>query len=111
MLITRDDIQRIGDEETLLHFLEEKLNLPIPEGLPFEDITTKFGKHALGLSGVVANQVLDCQELSVSSGKSSGIILIRFNSESGYAETLRAVAEGLGKLGPQSCGLAFYLYE
>ena len=31
MLITRDDIQRIGDEDTLMHFLEEKLNLPIPE--------------------------------------------------------------------------------
>ena len=29
MLITRDDIQRVGDEETLLHFLKEKLNLPI----------------------------------------------------------------------------------
>ena len=31
MLITRDDIQRIGDEDTLIHFLEEKLKLPIPE--------------------------------------------------------------------------------
>ena len=25
--ITREDIQCIGDEDTLLHFLEEKLNL------------------------------------------------------------------------------------
>ena len=86
MLITRDDIQRIGDKDTLLHFLEERLNLPIPEGFPLEDITIKFAKFALGLSGVVANQVLDCQELSISLGESSGIILIRFGSESGYAE-------------------------
>ena len=32
MLITRDDIQHIGDEDTLLHFLQERLNLVIPEG-------------------------------------------------------------------------------
>ena len=29
--ITQNDIQRIGDEETLMHFLKEKLNLPIPK--------------------------------------------------------------------------------
>ena len=107
MLITQDDIQCIGDEETLLHFLEEKLNLPIPEGLPLEDITIKFAKFALGISGVVASQVLDCQELSVSPGESSGIILIRFNSESGYAETLRAVATGLDKQGRNPADLRF----
>lgn len=107
MLITRDDIQRIGDEDTLLHFLGEKLNLPIPEGLPLEDITTKFAKFALGLSGIVANQVLDCQEFSVSPGEPAGIILIRFNSESGYAETLRAVAEGLDRRGRNPVDLHF----
>ena len=107
MLITREDIQRIGDEETLLHFLEEKLNLPVPEGLPLEDITTKFANFALGLSGAVANQVLDCQELSVSPGKSSGIILIRFNNESGYTEALRAVAIGLDRQGRNPVDLRF----
>ena len=107
MLITREDIQHIGDEYTLLHFLEEKLNLPIPEGLPLEDITIKFAKFALGISGVVASQVLDCQELSVSPGESSGIILIRFNSESGYAETLRAIATGLDKPGRNPADLRF----
>lgn len=95
MLITRDDIQYIGDEDTLLHFLEEKLNLPIPPDLTLEDIATKFSNFALGLSGSVTDQVLDCQELSVSLGESSGILLIRFNSEPGYVEALRAVAEGL----------------
>ena len=107
MLITQDDIQPIGDEATLLHFLEEKLNLPIPEGLILEDITMKFTNFTLGLSEAVANQVLDCQELGLSPGESSGIILIRFNSESGYAEALRAVAEGLDKLGRSSVNLRF----
>ena len=105
--ITRDDIQRIGDEDTLLHFFEEKLDLPIPEGLPLEDITTKFAKFALGLSGAVANQVVDCQELSVSPGEPSEIILIRFNSESGYPEALRVVAAGLDKLGRNPADLRF----
>ena len=107
MLITRDDIQRIDDEETLLHFLEEKLNLSIPNGLPLEEITTKFAKFALGLSGAVANQVVDCQELSVSPGEPSEIILIRFNSESDYAEALRVVAAGLDKLGRNPADLRF----
>ena len=107
MLITREDIQRVGDEDTLLHFLEEKMNLPIPEGLPLEDITTKFAKFALGLSEVAANRVLDCQELSVSPGESSGIILMRFNSESDYAEALRVVAAGLDKLGRNPVELRF----
>ncbi|MYA55386.1 hypothetical protein F4X88_03735 [Candidatus Poribacteria bacterium] len=93
--ITREDIQCIGDEDTLLHFLEEKLNLPIPEGYSLKDITINYANFALGLSGTVANQVLDCQEFSVSPGESSGIILIRFNNESGYAEALRAIAKGL----------------
>ena len=107
MLITRDDIQRIGDEETLLHFLEEKLNLSIPAGLTLDDIAINFPKFALGLGGAVANQVLDCQELSVSPGEPAGIILIRFDSESGYAEALRAVAKGLDGLGKNSVDLRF----
>lgn len=97
MLITQDDIQHIDNEETLLHFLEEKLNLPIPKGSALEDITIKFGKLALGLTGAVANQVLDCQELIVSPRQPSGIFLIRFNSESGYAETLRTFAGNLDR--------------
>ena len=107
MLITQDDLQHIVDEDTLLHFLEEKLNLPIPEGLPLGDITTRYAKLALGLSGTAANQVLDCQELSVSPGEPAGIILIRFNSESDYAEALRVAAAGLGKLGRNPASLRF----
>lgn len=97
--ITRDDIQHISDQDTLMRFLAGKLNLPIPEGLALEDVTTKFSNFALGLKGMAANQVLDCQELSISPGEFSGIILIRFTIESGYAEALRAVAAGLDRLG------------
>ena len=107
MLITQEDIQRVGDEETILHFLKEKLNLPIPEGYSLKDITINYAKFALRFSGGVANQVLDCQELIVSSGEPSGIILIRFNSESGYAEALRAVAKGLNKLRRNPADLRF----
>jgi len=107
MLITRDDIRLINNERSLFHFLEEKLNLPIPKGSPLEDITAKFGKQVLRLSAVVANKVLDCQELGVASGEPSGIILIRFNSKSGYTEALRAVAEGLHRRGRNPADLRF----
>ena len=105
--ITRDDIQRIGDEATLLHFLQDKLKLSIPEDLTLEDITIKFSQFALGLSGSVADAVLDCQQLSVSLGESSGIVLIRFNTESGYDKALRVVAEGLGRQGRDPASLSF----
>ena len=107
MLITRDDIQRIGDEDTLLHFLEEKLNLPIPEGLTLEDITLKFSNFALGLRENMAEQVSDCQELSVSPGQPSGIFLIRFNGESDYSDVLRAVADGLDQHNRNPADLRF----
>jgi hypothetical protein len=105
--ITRSDIQHIGDEETLRHFLEEKLNLPIPEGLTLEDITSRFSNFSLGLSGTIAGQVIDCQELSVSSGQPSGIFLIRFNNEQEYPEVLRAVAKSLNQWDRNSVNLRF----
>ena len=107
MLITQDDIQPIGDEATLLHFLEEKLNLPIPEGLALEDITTKFSNFALGLNKTIADQTLDCQELSVLLGKPSGIFLTRFNNRSDYPKALRAIAKGLDGLGRNPVNLRF----
>ena len=105
--ITWNDIQCIRDAETLLHFLEEKLNLPIPQDLTLEDIATKFSNFALGLRGAIANQVLDCQELSVSLGQPSGIFLIRFTDKSGYAEVLRAIAEGLDQYGRNPADFRF----
>ena len=107
MLITCDDIQRIGDEDTLMHFLEEKLNLPIPENVSLKDITSKFSNFVLGLSGSIAEQVLDCQELSVSPGESSGIVLIRFTNELDYVGALRAVAKGMDRRGLNLADLRF----
>ena len=78
--ITREDIQRIGDEATLLHFLQEKLKLPIPEDLTLEDITIKFSQFALGLSGSVGYMCAfeideyTCEQLSNDDPKSVKLI-------------------------------------
>ena len=98
MLITRDDIQRVGDEETLLHFLEEKVNLPIPEGATLTQIALPLPLPFLGLDDSIAQQLIDCQDFSGLPKEGLGErspFLIRFRHESGYAETLREVAESL----------------
>ena len=91
-IITRDDIQSIGDAESLMQFLDEKLGLSIPEGLSLGDIVTQFSPYALGLSGDIAREVLDCQEISGELGEPSGIFLLRFRSEEDYSEVLRLVS-------------------
>ena len=91
-IITRDDIQGIGDAESLMQFLDEKLGLSIPEGLSLGDIVTQFSPYALGLSGDIAREVLDCQEISGELGEPSGIFLLRFRSEEDYSEVLRLVS-------------------
>ena len=93
--ITVDDIEDVIDEDTLLEFLIDVLHLPIPEDLTLEEITSIFPNQALGLSGYNDQQVLDCQELCISPGTPSGIILIRFKSETGYIGVLQSVANGL----------------
>ena len=92
-IITRDDIQRIGDAESLMQFLDEKLGLPIPEGLTLGEIVTKFSPYSLGLSRDIGDAMLDCQEISGARGKPSGIFLIRFRSEEDYSEVLRFVSD------------------
>ena len=91
-IITRDDIQSIGDEESLMQFLDEKLGLPIPEGLTLGEIVADYSPYWLGLSGDIANAMLDCQEISGSPGESSGIFLVRFRREEDYSEVLRLVS-------------------
>ena len=91
-IITRDDIQGIGDAESLMQFLDEKLGLSIPEDLSLGDIVTQFSPYALGLSGDIAREVLDCQEISGELGEPSGIFLLRFRSEEDYSEVLRLVS-------------------
>ena len=91
-IITRDDIQSIGDSESLMQFLDEKLGLSIPEDLSLGDIVTQFSPYALGLGGDIAREVLDCQEISGELGEPSGIFLLRFRSEEDYSEVLRLVS-------------------
>jgi len=105
--ITQNDIQHIEDENALIRFLKEKLNIPIPDDLTIEDISSKYSNYALGLSGSNSKQVLDCQEISISPGQSSGIFLIRFNSEYGYDGILHAVTQGLKKRGLNPIDLRF----
>ena len=98
MLITREDIQRIGDEDTLLHFLEEKLNLPISEEVSLAQIALPLPLPFLGLDDVIAEHLIDCQDFSGLPTDGLGErrpFLIRFKRESGYSEILREVAEGL----------------
>lgn len=98
MLITQDDIQRIGDEDTLLHFLEEKLNLPIWEEATLAQIALPLPLPFLGLDESVVEQVIDCQDfkgLPEDAMDGQEPFLIRFRYESGYPEILREVAEGL----------------
>ncbi|MYB02266.1 hypothetical protein F4X90_21715 [Candidatus Poribacteria bacterium] len=100
MLITQDDIQRIGDEETLMHFLEEKLNLPIPEKATLAQIALPLPLPFLGLDDSIAEQIVDCQDFS---GLPKGSLderrpfLIRFRREQDYPEILRKIAEGLSQ--------------
>ena len=105
--ITQNDIQHIEDENALIGFLKEKLNLPIPEDLTLAEISSKFSNFALGLSEFHSKQVLDCQELSLSPGTPSGIFLIRFKSEPGYSGVLHAIAKGLEQRGNNTTDLRF----
>ena len=108
--ITRDDIQRIGDEGTLLHFLQEKLNLPIPEGATLAQIALPLPLPFLGLDDSIAEQIIDCQDFSGFPKNSLGErrpFLIRFKRASGYSEILRKVAESLHQKGTNPVELFF----
>lgn len=100
MLITQGDLQRIGDEETLLHFLEEKLNLPIPEGATLAQIALPLPLPFLGLDQSISEHIIDCQDFSGFSQDTLGDrrpFLIRFRREQDYPEILRKIAEGLSQ--------------
>ncbi len=100
MLITRDDIQRIGNEETLLHFLEEKLNLPISKDATLAQIALPLPLPFLGLDDSISEQVIDCWDFKKFFRDGLGErrpFLIRFRHEQNYPRILRRVAEGLSK--------------
>ena len=110
--ITRDDIQRIGDEETLLHFLQEKLNLPIPEGATLAQIALPLPLHFLGLDDLIAEQIIDCQDFSGLPKSDLGArrpFLIRFRREQNYSEILQRVAESLAEKNINPADL-FFIY-
>ena len=100
MLITREDIQRIGDEDTLMHFLQEKLNLPIPESVPLAQIAIPLPLAFLGLEESIAEHIIDCQEFRGLLKDGLDVrepFLIRFRREEKYPEILRYIAEGLSQ--------------
>lgn len=96
--ITCDDIQRIGDEDTLMHFLEEKLNLPITPGATLAQIALPLPLLFLELDGPIADQIRDCLDLSGNPKNTSEKrrpFLIRFKSKQNYSDILRDVAKNL----------------
>ena len=100
MLITRDDIQRIDDADSLMHFLEEKLNLPIPEESTLEQIALPLPLPFLGLDEPIVRQIIDCRDLSgnpKNALRKRRPFLIRFRSKQIYPEILRDVATSLNQ--------------
>ena len=96
--ITQDDIQRIGDEDTLMLFLEEKLNVPIQAEATLAQIALPLPLPFLGLDDTIAEQIIDCQDFSGLPKDAVGErrpFLIRFRSEQDYSDILRDVAESL----------------
>ena len=108
--ITLDDIQHIGDEDTLLHFLQEKLNLPIPENATLPQIALPLPLPFLELDESVVEHIIDCQDfrgLPQDGLNEQRPFLIRFKREQDYAEILRRVAESLSKKNINPAGLFF----
>jgi uncharacterized protein YpbB len=62
--ITREDIQRIGDEATLTHFLQEKLNLSISEGATLEQIALPYSLEVFDIEQEIDELVYDLYELT-----------------------------------------------
>ena len=98
--ITREDIQGIGNEATLLHFLQEKLNLPIQGETILGQIASPMSSPFLGLDDAIANQIIDCHEfrgICIDALDARTPFLIRFRREQDYEEILRKVAQGLSR--------------
>lgn len=108
--ITRDDIQHINDEDTLIRFLEEKLNLPIPEEVTLAQIAVPLPLPFLELAESIAEQIIDCQDfrgLPEDALDERAPFLVRFRYESGYPDILREIAEGLYQKNINPAGIFF----
>ena len=104
--IMPNDIHSIYDFDTLLDFLREKLDWPIPEGVELEDIAFPWSSEELDLDEPTEGRIVDCQQLPPfpteqlelgfsESSQPWGIFFVQFESESIYRTALRRVLRGL----------------
>ena len=104
--ITPDDIHNIRDFDTLLDFLREKLDWPIPEDVELEDIAYPWDPEDLDLDALTEQRVPECKQLpSFPSNQPTfefaedtqpwGIFFLQFDSELIYRTALRRVLRGL----------------
>ena len=104
--ITPDDIHNIGNFDTLLDFLREKLGWYIPEDVELEDIAFPWSPEDLDLDELTDELIVDCQQLPsfptsqptfefVENTQPWGIFFLQFDSESVYRTALRRVLRGL----------------
>ncbi len=97
-IITRDDIQSIGDAESLMQFLREKLVLPIAEDATLESTALRLPFSYLGLDSNVAERIVDCWHfggISVGTSRDRQPFLIQFQNRADFPAILREIAEPL----------------
>ncbi len=104
--ITPNNIQNIGDFDTLLDFLREELNWPIPKNVELEDITFPWTAEDLDLDELTEELVINCQQLPpfptnqptlgiFEDTQPWGIFFLQFDSEMIYRTALRRALRGL----------------
>lgn len=104
--ITPTDIHSICDFDTLLDFLREKLDWPIPEGVELEEIVFPWSAEDLDLDKPTEGRIMDCwqlppfptNQLELEFSETTqpwGIFFVQFESESIYRTALRRVLRGL----------------
>ena len=104
--ITPDDMHNIHDFDTLLDFLRDKLQWPIPEDVELEDIAFPWAAEELDLDEPTEKRLIDCQQLPPfptkqlafefsESAQPWGIFFVQFSSDSIYRTALRRVLRGL----------------
>ncbi len=104
--ITPENICSIYNFDTLLNFLREKLDWPIPEGVELEDVAFPWSPEDLDLDEPTEGRIIDCWQLPPFStdqlelgfhegGQPWGIFFVQFKSESIYRTALRRVLRGL----------------
>ena len=97
-IITRDDIQGIGDAASLMQFLREKLALPIAEDATLESTALRLPFSYLGLDSNVAERIVDCWHfggISVGTSRDRQPFLIQFQNRADFPAILREIAEPL----------------